>query len=202
MDFECSFELWLVRHGQTEDNLTRTIAGQGPSQLTPHGEQQARRLGKRLAATPFDLAFVSDLPRTKKTFDNIILEHKTLPPPVLTALLREKAAGVMQGKSVSDWDKLAKQFEADKKGAYREFKAKDAESWVDVNRRAEVLVVTHGGFIMEFHNVVNKLTEGKAPEFRNTAKNCSIHSFKVVRAEGGLRVSKLLVNDNTHLEED
>jgi broad specificity phosphatase PhoE len=30
-------EVWLVRHGQTEENLTHTIAGQGPSKLTPFG---------------------------------------------------------------------------------------------------------------------------------------------------------------------
>lgn len=30
-------ELWLIRHGQTEDNITKTLAGHTPGKLTNLG---------------------------------------------------------------------------------------------------------------------------------------------------------------------
>lgn len=39
------------------------------------------------------------------------------------------------------------------------------------------MVVSHGGFIMEFYNLVNKLMHNKPPAYSNSAKNCSIHIF-------------------------
>jgi hypothetical protein len=39
------------------------------------------------------------------------------------------------------------------------------------------MIVSHGGFIMEFYNLVNKTMFNKAPLYSNAAKNCSIHIF-------------------------
>ena len=39
----------------------------------------------------------------------------------------------------------------------------------------KILVVTHGGFIMETHNLMNWLSAKKQPVFLNIAKNCSFH---------------------------
>jgi broad specificity phosphatase PhoE len=77
------------------------------------------------------------LPRTVKTFENIRAEHPGLPEPVLLPLLREKSGGPMEGRPILEWDRLAKQFEAQRKGTYREFKAPGAESWTDVFARAQ-----------------------------------------------------------------
>lgn len=38
--------LLLVRHGETEDNKTKTIAGQRPGKLTALGIQQAQKIGQ------------------------------------------------------------------------------------------------------------------------------------------------------------
>lgn len=45
------------------------------------------------------------------------------------------------------------------------------------SQELQVFAVAHGGVLMEFHNLVNWLSEKKPPVFRNTAKNCSFHEF-------------------------
>lgn len=86
----------------------------------------------------------------------------------------------------------------------RKFKAEGGESWMDVNARAkdflmneilaqyfspnyqsksssiEILVVSHGGWIMEFLNVYNKLMNPAYKEkYSNNVKNASIHIFTI-----------------------
>ena len=38
-------ELWLIRHGETYDNLSRTLAGQKGGELTKLGLLQAQKTG-------------------------------------------------------------------------------------------------------------------------------------------------------------
>ncbi len=70
-----------------------------------------------------------------------------------------------------------------------------------------ILVVSHGGYIMEFHNIVNYLSRGEKPVYNNSAKNCSLHVFRV-EYEGDpskdidnkkIRIECLVNNDNSHL---
>ncbi len=62
------FELTFIRHGQTQDNVTGTLAGHQPGKLTEQGIKQAKQTGKHLKAAKFGFAYVSDLGRTKHTF--------------------------------------------------------------------------------------------------------------------------------------
>lgn len=39
--------------------------------------------------------------------------------------------------------------------------------------------VSHGGFIMEVHNVIEFLQNNKEPDINNVAKNCSIHKIRI-----------------------
>jgi broad specificity phosphatase PhoE len=45
-------------------------------------------------------------------------------------------------------------------------------------RAANVLAVTHGGFIMEFNNVVERIHK-QMEKFDNSAKNCSISEYLI-----------------------
>lgn len=62
-----TLKVLLVRHGQTEDNKTETIAGHRPGKLTALGRSQAQKIGIYLAKEKkqFDFIYVSDLGRTK-----------------------------------------------------------------------------------------------------------------------------------------
>jgi len=69
--------------------------------------------------------------------------------------------------------------------------------------KAKVLVITHGGFIMEFLNVVRSL-KGLMPIFNNVAKNTSLtiieFNMEKSKAKGMKLMPKVLMeNDNSHL---
>jgi alpha-ribazole phosphatase len=65
-------KLWLVRHGETEANVAGLYSGHAPTPLTPRGVAQARALGERLRAVPFDKVFCSELARTGTTADLLL----------------------------------------------------------------------------------------------------------------------------------
>lgn len=75
----------------------------------------------------FDHIYVSDLGRTKATFDNLKSEAKYLEKVKVTytPLLREKGGGVFEGRSLGVWKQ-----EADKaKLGIRQYKCEKGESW-------------------------------------------------------------------------
>lgn len=59
-------ELWLVRHGETPWSKTGQHTGRTDVPLTPHGEDQARDLRRRLNR-PWTLVLTSPLVRASKT---------------------------------------------------------------------------------------------------------------------------------------
>lgn len=59
--------LYLARHGQTEWSLAGRHTGLTDVPLTPRGEENARRLGQRLAGHTFSRAFTSPLQRARRT---------------------------------------------------------------------------------------------------------------------------------------
>ncbi|MDU2544266.1 MAG: histidine phosphatase family protein [Klebsiella sp.] len=65
-------KLWLVRHGETEANVAGLYSGHAPTPLTPCGVAQARALGERLRAVPFDKVICSELARTARTADLLL----------------------------------------------------------------------------------------------------------------------------------
>lgn len=64
-------ELYLIRHGETVDNVAGLYAGVRDSALTNHGVEQARRLGEHFTKeevhVSFDHIFASPLSRAYKT---------------------------------------------------------------------------------------------------------------------------------------
>ena len=87
-------KLFLIRHGQSEANLSLCYAGQTDSKLTELGRQQAVDVRPILSNIKFDRVYSSDLSRA--------LETQKLALPAYTAettpLLREFAVGSLAGK--------------------------------------------------------------------------------------------------------
>eukprot|EP00744_Colponema_vietnamica_P005994 GILI01008732.1.p1 GENE.GILI01008732.1~~GILI01008732.1.p1 ORF type:complete len:279 (-),score=80.01 GILI01008732.1:110-847(-) len=129
-----TFELWMCRHGQTESNSLGIIQGQSECNLTDLGLKQAERLGERLASERFNWVYVSDLIRTRQTAAPILRDRADA-VTVFEPRLREKSAGVLEGKP---WSHL------DRKGhpdiPWREWKVEGGESWVDVHTRLQDLL--------------------------------------------------------------
>ena len=66
-DHKTTIRLRLIRHGQTEDNVQRILAGQAHGKLTELGKLQAQITGRYLKDNEviFDHIYVSDLGRTQ-----------------------------------------------------------------------------------------------------------------------------------------
>ncbi|ROV97355.1 hypothetical protein VMCG_06933 [Cytospora schulzeri] len=101
--------LFLVRHGESVDNVAGLYAGSRDSPLTNHGVLQARRLGTHLASKfstigPVQYIFSSNLQRAAKTAKAIaeaqmgVVGVDDLPAVVQLVELREKDFGSEEGR--------------------------------------------------------------------------------------------------------
>lgn len=104
--------LYIVRHGQTVDNLDGRIQGHSDSPLTPLGVRQAEAIADRLASESFAAIYSSDLGRAMHTAEIIAsrnpsilsLSKGTGIPVQATPLLRELNLGVAQGLTLAEFD--------------------------------------------------------------------------------------------------
>ncbi len=89
--------LVLVRHGQSLWNLQNRFTGWVDVPLTPDGEQEARRAGRRLAGHTFDVAYTSALTRAQDTL-RLLLETARIEVPIIRdAALNERDYGDLAG---------------------------------------------------------------------------------------------------------
>ena len=93
-------ELYLVRHGETVDNVNKIMQGQTQGRLTSEGEHQAQALARQLAGIQFDAFISSDLKRAIDTCRIIAAERAT--QIITTPLLRERDWGGFAGRYIPD----------------------------------------------------------------------------------------------------
>ena len=128
--------LWLIRHGETVENIEKRITGQNEGKLTKLGENQAKCIGKALSKKIFDFAYVSDLNRTKETFENIhMFMEKKIPLDSISfeKIIREKTAGVLDGKKYQVFHEMANK---EKKSA-KDFRPENGENYYDFIERVK-----------------------------------------------------------------
>lgn len=58
--------IWIVRHGETQENKDKILQGQLDTELNEDGVEQAKRVADSLKSIPFDAVFSSDLSRATK----------------------------------------------------------------------------------------------------------------------------------------
>ena len=92
--------IYLVRHGETFDNVAKIMQGQRHGELTPAGIAQIEELAVSLSDIHFDAIISSDL---KRAFDSskILASHFQLPIQT-TTLLRERDWGDFTGRYIPD----------------------------------------------------------------------------------------------------
>ena len=100
-------KIYLVRHGQNEDNKNGILNGHRDLPLTDLGYEQALNLAKHLKSEnqKFDLVLSSPLMRAYDTAVKITNELN-LADPVKENLLIERNFGVMSGEKIEDIPKL------------------------------------------------------------------------------------------------
>lgn len=91
--------IYLIRHGETEENARGVFQGQTPGTLSELGRAQAATLCEPLSQLHFDAAYCSDLQRCKDTA--AIALQRTSCTPIYTTLLRERDMGNLVGKPIA-----------------------------------------------------------------------------------------------------
>lgn len=147
-------KLIIVRHGETFENLKKISQGHFNSQLTPKGIEQAKKVSQRLKNIKINIAFTSDLDRALNTCNEILKFHKDT-KLVNTAILREQAKGIFEGKTREERYKMLKE----DKTPFHEWHPEGGERLIDVwikvipflekikeeHSNETVLLVSHGG---------------------------------------------------------
>ena len=92
--------LYLVRHGETVDNVNQIMQGQTQGQLTDNGIRQAEEVRDQMALEDFSAIIASDLKRSVDTAQIIAEPHHL--EVVQMPLLRERDWGGFTGRFIPD----------------------------------------------------------------------------------------------------
>ena len=149
-----NMRLFIVRHGETTENLNHVTQGQLNTKLTAKGIEQAKKVALRLQKEHIEYCYSSDLGRCVRTAEEILKFHAKV-KLVKAAELREQAKCIYEGKpkTVRKKDSAGQE--------WWQFHPKGGESMEEVWHRviwfyeeirerhsnSAVLIVTHGGAI-------------------------------------------------------
>lgn len=174
--------LYLVRHGETEENVAGLLQGLLPGTLTRRGREQAAALCGTLRSLRFDAFYVSDLRRTVQTAE--ILRPAVGRPFVLQPLLRERDWGSLTGTLAAEAQ--GREFPPDVESV--EQMAMRAARFLNLLRErhsgASVLAVTHGLFVRCLLATYAGLAIRDIPRMQN-AEMCLLRVEGAVPLGGG-----------------
>lgn len=195
----------LIRHGQTEWNLTYRWQGHLDIPLNEIGRRQSNLLAHRLASWPIGAVYSSDLQRASETA--AILGRVTGHTPILDERLRERHGGTFQGLSVSKiqaeqsavWQQISVGGQAPPGGETAVAVAERAlaayQAILAECRGKMVAIVTHGGTLRLLIGQLLGLPSGKPAPIQVGENTClSI----IEESQTGPRLVRL--NDICHLE--
>ena len=96
-------QLILARHAESEYSVRGLLNGEPAAGvgLTERGQEEARQLGRMLAAVPLDLAVHTGFPRTRATLE-LALEGRDV-PLVEEPRLGDPRAGSFEGRTLDDY---------------------------------------------------------------------------------------------------
>jgi len=178
--------LTFIRHGETDWNRQLRFQGQIDVPLNATGHAQAARLAERLASTPADLLFSSDLQRARDTAAPLArawgAELRLLPA------LREQHFGVLEGLGLAQvqeryrdlwaqWQRHDADFALPGGGeSQRQFSGRvlaAVNALTAAHRGRHVAIVTHGGVLdMIWRNAKGLPLDGRRDcEIPNTGVN-------------------------------
>ena len=157
--------LYLVRHGETTDNVARIMQGQRHGELTSEGRKQMEQLGASLYGTHFDAIVSSDLQRAYWSAQ--ILAPYFNPTVQTTWLLRERDWGDFTGRYIPDLKGLPMPDNVEKMEALLQ-RAKSFLDWVKATYPNKIVIAVGHGIINKAIQAVHygKLTR-EIPKMSN-----------------------------------
>lgn len=198
--------IFVVRHGRTDFNAQKIMQGHLDIDINAEGRVQADKVGHYLKDIQFDHVVTSDLVRCVNT-TKPILQHQKIHEPVVTADLRERNMGPVQGMKMQD---AIDQFGAD----FRNLGEKKHELlervggvWSLIYKKAVAddhlnsLVCTHGGVITAFINHLYdgqnyKLADGLQKSDLKVPFNTSIAVIDLDKETGAGTIQKFGVTEH------
>ena len=175
----------LVRHGETEWNVSGRWQGHADAPLTIHGQTQARDLGERFRGITFDACYTSDLGRAVHT-SKLIADPSAMDFEI-DERLRERGLGIMQGLTTAEMlDQCPDVYESFRNNgpdylipegeSFRQFNERCVNAIEDFSIRhsgKSILVVTHGGVLGAiFRHVIGLSLDSPR---RYALLNCSVN---------------------------
>jgi probable phosphoglycerate mutase len=180
-------KFYLVRHGQSEANVTKTIAGQSATPLTDLGRKQARALGLRLKEMKikFDVVYSSDIPRASETA-SIICHELGITDIVHDIRLREGDAGVLTDRQTESltkdernfWDSMLIDHDKKPEGgeSVNEQYRRTSDAFLEIVEShpedSAILIIGHGGTL--YHILIRTL-ELLPPKLDEWFGNCMLN---------------------------
>jgi broad specificity phosphatase PhoE len=195
-------KIFLIRHGETKDNLAGIPLGQNDSPLTKRGREQAEKTGDFLKDKNIDTVYSSDLGRAAKTAE-IIAEKLNLKVST-TPDFRELSLGDWQGLSFEELREKSIQLtkELQEKGIdENEIRAPGGENTFDHRKRAmrkfKEIVDKHQGenIVIVAHSGTNKVLLGAIQNlsvkdyYKINQTNCCINEIHITPS--GYEVNKI-----------
>ena len=200
---ELTTTIYLVRHGETEANVTNTLQGQSDVPLNAKGVEQARLAGRRLRSKPFDVIWSSDLSRAAVTAREIAGPREI----TYTPLLREWDLGDWVGLTWSGitekYPEEAREFNAgtldavvpggETRRQFHERAKKILDTLTETFPGKTILCVSHGGVLRAMFQTLFQ-PQCKRIRTDNTCLCC----FKYFHANGTWQL--VTWNDTAHLD--
>ena len=188
-------KLYLVRHGQSENNVTRTISGHSATPLTELGRLQAENLGNTLLgmSSSIDFVYSSDLERASET-TKLICKILGIEKIHYDARLREGNAGIFTGRCVDDltleekkvFDNIIVDLDSRIPGgeSTNEQYHRTREVFLEIveahTEESIILIVGHGGTL---YHILNRELEVLPPKMDEWFGNCQLQILERTTSE-------------------
>ncbi|MFC2035318.1 histidine phosphatase family protein [Chloroflexota bacterium] len=207
MDVPLTTTILLVRHGQTESNITGFYMGRSDEDINERGYIQASCLASRLAKLPISLVYTSPLMRAHSTASILAMPQRL--EPKLSDDLIEIQLGDWQGLHMDEikqrWSELWHDWRVDPSNLtlpHGENLSEVTERAVNVFERIvgsdqgkQVVVVTHDVIIKVLVAHVLRVSNRIYRKFN--ISNASLSMIQVVRGNPRL----VMLNDTSHFED-
>ncbi|MBY6757544.1 alpha-ribazole phosphatase [Clostridium botulinum] len=163
--------IYLIRHGETEQNKRKNFYGKLDVELNEKGEEQSYKVGELLKDIEFNKIYISDRKRTRETAE-IILERNKFYEKEKNIIYKDERIneidfGIFEGKSYEEIGSLYPKEQEKWEKDWKNFPSPKGESAVVFYNRVEnfmkhiqkeedgnYLIVTHGGVIRMIYSYI------------------------------------------------
>ena len=194
--------LYIVRHGETEENARGVLQGRTPGKLNPTGIEQARLTGLALRNKGITAIHSSNLDRA---LDSALIISDIIGAVLVPEQnLQERNLGILEGKT---WEGYFKA-QADSGLSHTEYKPEGGESIIEMQerlkpvleeitgqpQRGDLLIVGHGG---SNTIILDMLLPMPLSEIWEKGQNNGC--INILKVLGPMEAELLTINDSAHL---